>query len=65
MALVVKNLPASAGDINVHSIPGSGKSPGGGQPSTPVLLPAECNGQRSLLGYSPWSHTELDANELA
>ena len=31
MMLVVKNLPASAGDIReVGSIPGSGRSPGGG-----------------------------------
>ena len=31
MALVVKNLPANAGDIKVAgSIPGSGRSPGGG-----------------------------------
>jgi len=31
MALVVKNLPASAGDMrNLGSIPGSGRSPGGG-----------------------------------
>ena len=31
MALLVKNLPASAGDIrHVGSIPGSGRSPGGG-----------------------------------
>ena len=30
-ALVVKNLPASAGDIrDLGSIPGSGRSPGGG-----------------------------------
>ena len=30
MALVVKNLPANAGDIrDVGSIPGSGRSPGG------------------------------------
>ena len=32
MALVVKNLPASAGDIrDVGSIPVSGRSPGGGR----------------------------------
>ena len=32
VALVVKNLPANTGDIrNVGSIPGSGRSPGGGQ----------------------------------
>ena len=31
MALVVKNLPANAGDIrDVGSIPGSGRSPEGG-----------------------------------
>ena len=31
MTLVVKNLPAKAGDVSdVGSIPGSGRSPGGG-----------------------------------
>ena len=31
MVLVVKNLPASAGDIrDVGSVPGLGRSPGGG-----------------------------------
>ena len=37
------------------SIPGWGRSPGGGngQP-TPVLLPGESHGQRSLAGYSLW-----------
>jgi len=31
VALVVKNLPANAGDIrDAGSIPGSGRSPGGG-----------------------------------
>ena len=31
MVLVVKNLPANAGDIrDMGSIPGSGRSPGGG-----------------------------------
>ena len=34
MALVVKNLPASAGDIrDVGSVPVSGRSPGGGHGS--------------------------------
>ena len=27
---------------------------------TPVLLPGEFHGQRSLAGYSPWSHKESD-----
>ena len=26
--------------------------------STPVLLPRESHGQRSLVGYSPWGHKE-------
>ena len=27
---------------------------------TPVLLPGESHGQRSLVGYSPWGHKESD-----
>ena len=52
---VVKNPPANSGDVG--SIPGLGKSPGGGrawQP-TPVFLPGKPHGQRSPVGYSPWS----------
>ena len=30
---------------------------------TPVFLPGEFHGQRSLLGYSPWGHWELDTTE--
>ena len=40
VVLVVKNLPANAGNINdVGSIPGSGRSPGGGWHPTPLFLP--------------------------
>ena len=43
---MIKNSPANAGDIrDAGSIPGLGRSPGGGQP-TPVLLPGESHGQR-------------------
>ena len=31
--------------------------------STPVLLPGKSHGQRSLAGYSPWGHKELDTTE--
>ena len=31
--------------------------------STPVFLPGESYGQRSLAGYSPWGHKELDTTE--
>jgi len=30
---------------------------------TPLFLPGEFHGQRSLVGYSPWSHKELDTTE--
>ena len=29
----------------------------------PVFLPRESHGQRSLTGYSPWGHKELDMTE--
>ena len=28
-----------------------------------VFLPGESHGQRSLVGYSPWGHKELDTTE--
>ena len=30
---------------------------------TPVFLPGEFHGQRSLVGYSPWGHKESDTTE--
>ena len=30
---------------------------------TPVFLPGESHGQRTLAGYSPWGHKELDTTE--
>ena len=55
VVLVVKNPPVNAvnaGDEGL--IPGSGRSPGKRkwQP-TPVFLPVESHGQRSLAGYGP------------
>ena len=31
--------------------------------STPVILPGEFRGQRSLAGYSPWGHKQSDMTE--
>ena len=31
---------------------------------TPVFLPGECNGQRSLVGYSPLGSKESDTTEV-
>ena len=53
MALVVKNPPANAGDK--RKIPWRRAW----QP-TPIFLPGESHGQRSLAGYSPWGHKESD-----
>ena len=58
VTLVVKNLPANAGDArDVGSIPGLGRFPGveKGHP-IPVFLPRKIHGQRSLRGYSQWGH---------
>ena len=54
-----KELVCNAGDTG--SIPGLGRFPWRRkwQP-TPVFLPQECHRQRSLAGYSPWVHKELD-----
>ena len=63
---VVRNLPANAGDTgDAGSIPGSGRSPGGGH-GNPLQYSCLKNpqGQRSLVGYSPWSCRELDTTEL-
>ena len=30
---------------------------------TPVFLPGEFHGQRSLVGYSPWDHKESDTTK--
>ena len=46
-----KNLPAKVVDIrDTDSIPGWGRSPGEAN-GTPVFLPGESHGQRSLVGY--------------
>ena len=36
----------------------------GQEDPTPVFLPGESYGQRSLAGYSPWGHKESDATEV-
>ena len=59
---MVKNLPAKAGDMEVTgSIPGSGKSPGGGN-GNPLQYSCleKSHGQKSLVGYSPWDHRESE-----
>ena len=53
----MKNWPVITGDMrDAGSIPGSGRSPGGGNGSHSSILPGKPHGRRSLLGYSLWSH---------
>ena len=65
MVLVVKNPPASAGDIrDTGSIPRSGRFPGEGN-GNPLhyFLPGKFHGQMSLVGYSLWGCKESDTTE--
>ena len=65
VALVVKNPPANAGDMR-----DPGLTPGWGEiswrkkwQSTPIFLPGEFHGQRSMECYSLWEHRESDMTE--
>ena len=62
MVLVVKNPPASAGDIRDSGvIPVSGRSPGGGHGNPLQYFCLENpHGQRSLAAYGPQCLKELD-----
>ena len=66
IVLLVKNLPASAGDIrDVGSILGLGRSPGEGHGSPLQYCCLENPyGQRRLVSYSPWGHRESDTTEV-
>ena len=56
---VIKNPPANPGDES--SVPESRRLPWRRKwKHTPVFLPGECYGQRSLAGYSPWGRKESD-----
>ena len=61
VAQTVKNLPAMQEtwfDLWVGKIPWRME-----WLPTVVFLPGEFHGQRSLAGYSPWDHEELDMIE--
>ena len=63
---MVKNLPASAGDVrDVGSILGWEDPLEEAWQPTPVFLPGESHGQRSLMGYSLWGRKELDTTEVS
>ena len=63
MAQMVKTLPAVQEMQELRSVPG-GEDPleKEWQP-TPIFLPGESHGQRSLAVYHAWDDKELDAAE--
>ena len=64
-ALVVKNPYANEGDTRCRFSPWVGKilQSRKWQPAL-VFLSGKFHEQRSLVGYSPWGHRELDTTEL-
>ena len=62
MPQTVKKSVSNAGDLG--SVPGLGRSPGGGYSNS---LQYSClenpHGLRSLAGYSPWGRKESDMTE--
>ena len=62
--LVVKNLPANAADIREVGLMLGWEDPLEREMAThSSILTWEIPGQRSLVGYSPWGHRELDMTE--
>ena len=61
MAQTVKNLPAMK-ETWVRSLVREDPRRRKWQP-TPVFLPGEFHGQRSLAGYNPWGFKESDMTE--
>jgi len=58
--MVKKNLPAVR-ETRVQSL-GLEDSLEKGTLPTPVFLPGEFHGWRTLVGYSPWGHKDSDIN---
>ena len=56
----VKESASKVGDMG--SIPGSGRSTGGGN-GNPSILAGKSHGQSSVEGYSPQGGKQLDTNE--
>ena len=66
VVIVVKNLPANAGDVrDSGSIPGFGRFHEGGHGNPPQYSCLEkSHGQRSLVGPSQWGRQESDTTKV-
>ena len=61
---MVKNPPANAGDVrDAGSIPGLGRSPGGGHDNPLQYSCLDNLVDRGVRGYSPWGHKGPDTTE--
>ena len=60
VAQMVKHLPTML-ETQVRSL--GWEDPLEKDQPTPVLLPGKSHGWRSVVGYSPWGHKELDTTE--
>ena len=58
---MIKNLPAKQ-DMRVQSL-GWEEALEKEMEPIPVFLPGKSHGQRSLAGYGPWGHKELNMTE--
>ena len=66
VVLVIKNLPANAGDArDMGSIPGSGRSLEGRHGNPPHYSCLENPWKRNLVGCRPWGLKELGMTERA
>ena len=64
VVLVVKDMATKARDTrDVDSVPGLGPWSRAWKPIQ-VFLPKELHGLRSLVGYGPCGHKELDTTEV-
>ena len=55
---------SACNEVDLGLISGSGRFPWRREwQPTPVFLPGEFQGQRSLARYSPWGHKESDTTE--
>ena len=62
---MVNNPPANEGDERLRFNPWVAKISWSRKwHPTPVFFPGKFQGQKSLVGYSPWSHKESDTMEL-
>ena len=64
VAIVVKNMPANAGDLkDMGSFPGLGRSPGGGHGNPLQYSCPENPMDKEPDGFSSWGHKESDMTE--